>query len=87
MYYYRWGFCLGLISEKSSSIFWNLNYRIGSRDGDGGQFSGYGQEQVSGYSNDENKNDVVAVILNRWHHLKNKSQFFLKMGIGFNQKH
>merc|ERR1712038_2228899 len=35
--------------------------RIGSRDGDGGQFSGYGQEQVSGYNNDENKNDVVAI--------------------------
>jgi len=35
--------------------------RIGARDGDGGQFSGYGQEQVSGYSNDENKNDVVAI--------------------------
>lgn len=44
--------------DESKSSF---SARIGARDGSGAQFSGYGNDQVSGYSDDGDKNDIVAI--------------------------
>ena len=49
------------IRSVTSLPYSHINYRIGARDGSGAQFSGYGNDQVSGYSDDGDKNDIVAV--------------------------
>ena len=45
-------------------IWYHYNGRIGYRSDGEAQFSGYGNEHVSNYDSDGDKNDVVAVMNN-----------------------